>query len=490
MTKEEALKVGELIFKLSGQLRGNVYTDQSGDEKTLSNEDFVKGIKVGKSGSATAQLIQDAKRGNGRRHFRAIYENLAEWVDRLEFDGSDVNTNLDELERLIDPSQARRLSVHFVKRKIRTAKKRVYIFNTFIPGLTSFATLLNDVDDVKVVMMAPDSPFLEDRAKRLDLGMPTFHAQLKVDLQSLKRVLVNQDRVRLYKGIPLMPIYIFDDEIYCGFFLHKIRAADAPHRVFDASSGDGQLILDEFDHIWENSSKVSDTQTIPYYRSASARAWLSLIPSSKDYVDESLLGKVAKQISGNYAFARFRSSSLDKDIEAKKAPIVVGQVSLHPYDPKTGLLSFSAQLPNLTKSDDGRILPCWHAFEGYMIPYRKHLILIGDHQDEDDKSPTFMMLQRFKKNSCDFRRDPPQGLTLRKHPNGQVIASRIVLLKNHRSEFGYSRDMLEKKTHLSREDFVRHFAHVQEPLRLLERKADPHSLRPDVMRMYEHITVA
>lgn len=490
MTKEEALKAGKLIFKLARQLRGNVYTDQSGDEKTLSNEDFVKGIEVGKSGPATAQLIQDAKRGNGRRHFRAIYDNLAEWVDRLEMDGSDLNINLDELERLIDPSQARRLSVHFVKRKIRTAKKRVYIFNTFIPGIASFGSLLNDVEDVKVVMMAPDSPFLEDRAGRLDYGMRKFHSQLKMDLQNLERLLVNQDCLRVYKEIPLMPIYIFDDEIFCGFFLHNTLAADAPQRVFDVQSDDGKLMLDEFDHIWENSKSVSDKRSFPFYRSQPARALASLVPSSDKYIDESLLNRIASEISGNYAFARFRSSSLDESFEARKAPIIVGQVSLHPFDPEVGLLKFSAELPQRVKQGDNDVSIIWFPFEGFMVPYGKHLVLIGDHKNKKDRAPTFMMLQRFDKSLCDFRRAPPEGLTLRKHPNGQVMASRVVLLQNTKSEHGFTKETLTMKTHLSEGQFRDRFEVFRSVTNLLKRDPDPHKLSPDVMRMSDHITVA
>ena len=494
----DQLEAREAIFGLCKLLRALPVFDETGGQKRLTNSDIVAGILDTKGRQAPASIIQEVRKGNGKRYIPLLHKSISSLIDKYDVSDSYVNVEFERLSIALDPYQASQLSADFVKRKIRSAKKRVYIFNNFIPDIEEFAHLLNRVPDVRLILMAPNSRYLEERANEIGQSLSEFHSILSRQLEHIRETITIKSALRLYSGLPSNPFYIFDDDIYCGFFLHKRLAAKSPHRLFKANTADGELLEQEFEEIWAKSHELKAIR-LPVALPRKAQALIDIIPSARGAMSIGKLEDNSDQMKGQYIFARYRSSAIDKSSEDYKEPIVIGEVELLPYDLNEGVLRFKAALPN--KKGSKKLT--WSEFSGVFIPFKKFVILIGDHSSEKapsnsdgkpnssskaNKLPVVMILQRFEKGEKKLQKNPPQGLVLRRHPNGQIISSRVVLLSKKAAHLDPGRGHIEARgTHLSERDFVMKYADGNgKILNLLKSDINDPLSKFGVMRMEEN----
>lgn len=430
---------------------------------------IVEGITSKKGEQVKPTIISDAIHNRGNRYLKPLYQNIVRLLNEENDDDGTITDLLADMGEELDPNYVRRLSIKYIKRRILGAK-RVYIFNGYIPNIRELAPLLSGRDNIRIMTLSPESRFLPQRARELDQSIQFYNSKVTDDLATLIEKGVSRKHIKLYNGLPSTPFYIFDDDIYCGFFLHGILAADSPQRKYDANSPEGKLLLNEFNTMWQAASDLPNHHEFSPPRHEKVQAFLDLMPGMERDLTPRTLRGMGDDMKGVYRFARYRASSVKDNTKVQKdrknKPIVTGWIQIHPYDHEEGIVRFTAKIPNSFRASTINM----HDVNGVVMPYQNFVILIGE--TSDGKNPVFVGMQKFDTEKYDPKRVRPMGLLLRRHPRGLFVSGRVIFKKvpyENIETAQISHDLNNPKNkqsiYISTTDFEKEFGHKADKLR-------------------------
>jgi len=394
--------------------------------------EFLANLSTRGDKPASRQTLYNIYNGKSPNFIKPIAHNIAKFLDGNGY--TDIKhqellwTILDE----VDPDFCPKFSHEFLRYRIKRAKK-VRIFNNYLPLLEHYVDLLKEVEDLQIVIMSPESIYLNDRAIQLEKDMQFVHGRIASNMSSLEQNDVPKDSVRQFEGMPRNPFYIFDEDIFCGFFLSEKEAVNAPFRKFSIDSDEGELLYDEYDLIWGKSYETSlgnQTQTaVP----KDTQMLSALFPSLREQMSGDKLQSISKRISGVYQFSRYRRSHFH-DVRKASASnslskfkhgrcIVTGIMQIYGLD-DYGAISFSATLPHPTITETNR-LP---VVNGRVLPFKNSLFLIGETSGKsyENRLPVFFGMKSFERTESNVAHLAFQALLLRQQKDDDISTKRVI----------------------------------------------------------------
>lgn len=398
-------------------------------------------------------VLKGVYSGNSPNFIKPIARNIGRLLDKRDGGRIEHQELLGKITAEVDPDYCPKLTGAYIAWRVANAK-RVYIFNTYLPRLAGYLKLLRNVEDLKIIVIAADSPLIADRAREMDDETQQFHNEVTKNLSDLLKEDISSEFIKEFPGTPRTPLYIFDDDIFCGFFLTDVYAIDSPQRKFKANTEEGITLLQEFDNLWGRSSNTIDNYFMPPVIYPNMQILNNLFPSLRRSLSPKTIRHVGEEMEGIYKFARFRGS-YDPSKENQN-PIVSGLLQIFPFERHSGAIRFLAKLPSkqAVEFDD---LP---TVEGCIIPYEKYVFMIGESKgaEIENQNPIFVGLQRFVRTPSNYQYIRPIGLLLRQHPSGEVLSGRVMFkCLGGKDIFAAYKKHFNKNTYMSEAEFEEEF---------------------------------
>jgi len=374
--------------------------------------------RTGKPASITT--LRGVYNGRSPNFIKIIAQNISEGLAKRKQTDVLYQELLWKIFEEVDPEYCPKLTKEYFRYRVSTANT-VYISNNFLPYLNDYADLLGEVDDLKIVIMAPDSAFLPDRASQIGDKVQKMHNTIADNLTLLMENNIPLEAVKLHKGMPRNPFYIFDDDIFCGFYLEGDIALKCPFRKFNAETTDGKKLIEEYDRIWATSKPASYDLRTPVAVHKDIQMLSILFPSLKEEASGKVVRQLGDQIAGVYRFSRFRRSYYRDQSVAM--PIITGLMQFFPFT-EDGGLKWEAVLPD-SNIEDFNKLP---RIKGRIIPSKTNLYLLGETVGEniEDKHPTLAGIKRFVRTGYNWKYLTFQGFLLRQQTDDDIYASRVI----------------------------------------------------------------
>lgn len=150
------------------------------------------------------------------------------------------------------------------------AKENIFLLNNWIPDFDGLRVGLKSVIakkiQVRILLMNPDSKFASIRAREIGLvNENELSALMRVEIHNIieffeKNNASNYLQIRLFDGMPAMPVYATEDVMYIGWFFRAKRAVSCPViRVGNRLSPLYKEAAYTFENLW------NDQNTLPHY---------------------------------------------------------------------------------------------------------------------------------------------------------------------------------------------------------------------------------
>lgn len=140
-----------------------------------------------------------------------------------------------------------------VSRNIRTAKHRVWILQTWFPGLKlerKFWEQALKGAEVDFRVLVLDAACVPNRLIcRKDVATSSLSENLAI-FRVIHEKYAKDFKVRSYTSLPFGPIYIIDNDVYWGLYLPQRDSLDLPANRATAHSEFGHLLVEGYECVW------------------------------------------------------------------------------------------------------------------------------------------------------------------------------------------------------------------------------------------------
>lgn len=165
-----------------------------------------------------------------------------------------------------------------VPRGIANAKTRVYVLQTWLPGLRLELPWWREAlgrKDVEFRILLLEQKLVPLRLRcreRVSSLLPQNVSDLAELASTYNSPGKGRIEVRFYSCLPFGPIYVIDDEVHWGLYLANIDSMLGPAFRHGANSALGKLILASFEATWRSASARSGALCVPHVTTATSHA--------------------------------------------------------------------------------------------------------------------------------------------------------------------------------------------------------------------------
>jgi len=442
--------------------------------------DILKDVPTRTGEPADQKTLSGIYNGRSPNFIKVIAQNISRLLQERKFTDVAYQQLLWTIFEEVDPDYCPPFTAEYVRYRI-SKSKTVHISNNFLPFLKSYADLLKDVDDLKIVLMSPSSTHLNDRANQIGDKVQIIHNEIASDLSLLEEKGVPIECVKQNYDMPRNPFYIFDNDIFCGFYLSGKLAIDSPFRKFDAGKEDGKKLSQEFENIWIKAKPASYDVRTPIAVHKDVQMLSTLFPSLVHAASGKVVRELGDQIEGVYRFARFRRTYYrDPNVNM---PIITGLMQFFPFT-QDGGLRWEAVLPDPHITDFSK-LP---RVKGRIIPSKSNIFLIGETSGEaiEDKHPTLAGTKKFVRTDENWKYLTFQGILLRQHTDEDIYTSRVIFKAENCPNLWDAQELIGRENvYMNKQQFGKVFNMPWENLRLNKKQEDDRGM----MRVDKFLTI-